>query len=331
MREIQYISPSALSIWKRNPDEYYLQYLSDNSPPREAQTQPMAIGSAFDAYVKSYLYKKLYGDNHNPKYDLDALIEAQVEPQNRDWARDHGRYTFEQYKQSGALADLMLELGNANGEPRFEFEVRGAVFGYREPEQRTLENVTLLGKPDCTFTTSHGQYVVLDFKVNGYQSRTAPSPLPGYIRLRSAGSTHHGQHKNCQPMMVGGIMVNVATFLDTLNNDWASQLSIYAWLSGEPVGARFVTAIDQLVCDATRCKPPAIRIAEHRLFVSETHQRRTFADLCELWDRAHSDHFFREMSKEDSIARCQVLDRQFEALKGEGTSADAWFTTATRG
>ena len=52
MRTPKYISPSALKLFEKNPTEYYLKYLADAHPPRSPQTQPMSVGSAFDAFVK---------------------------------------------------------------------------------------------------------------------------------------------------------------------------------------------------------------------------------------------------------------------------------------
>lgn len=331
MRKIEYLSPTSLKMWKSNREEFYLNYLSNNRLPRIPQTQPMSIGSAFDAYAKSFLHAKLFGEGHDVKYSFEALFEAQVEPHNRDWARQHGEYAFEQYRSAGALSDLMLELQKAHGEPRFEFEVRGAVRGYKEAEMKTLSQVTLLGKPDVYFINSQGCHVVLDFKVNGYCSRYPYSPMPGYLRLRSANRTFHGMHRACQPMTVNGMMVNVATQLENVNEDWAQQLAIYAWLCGEPIGSNFVVAIDQLVCDATRGHLPSIRIAEHRLLVSRKFQEQIFATAVDAWETIQSGWIFRDMSEEDSRKRCDLLDGQSEALKGDGTTKDQWFTAACRG
>jgi hypothetical protein len=330
MRKIEYISPTALGVWESNKTEYYLLYLADERPPRIPQNRPMAIGSAFDAYVKSYLYEKLFG-TVDPKFELSTLIEAQVEAQNRDWARQHGAYVFDCYKQSGALNDLLLEMQRANGEPRFEFEVRGAVHGYREGISREMESVVLLGKPDASYVSATGVHVILDFKVNGYCSGHAPSPMAGYIRLRRRGGTNYGQHKSAQIMMVHGMMINVSSYLEDLNISWATQLAIYGWLCGESVGGDFVVAIDQLCCDATKTQLPEIKVAEHRLRISGNYQQRVFARLLEMWEIVQSDWIFRDMSREQSLQRCAILDEQAAALKGDGGEMDAWFATATRG
>src|SRR4051812_41790712 len=106
MRNIEYLSPSAIDLYKSNQRDYYLNYLTPNKIPRQPQTKPMSVGSAFDSYIKSYLHEKLFGKGYDPKFDLETLLTAQVEKQNLDWARVNGKYVFEMYLKSGAATDL---------------------------------------------------------------------------------------------------------------------------------------------------------------------------------------------------------------------------------
>lgn len=338
MRTPEYLSPSGIKTFLQDQEEFYLRYLSDNKIQQQPQTPPMSIGSAFDAYAKSWLHENLFGKGNDPRYSFQALFEAQVEPHMRDWALTNGEYVFEQYKQSGALSDLLSELRNANGTPRFEFKLQGAVHGYREGKTERIENVILHGRPDVAFINSAGFQVVYDWKVNGYCSRNAPSPLPGYIRLRSAGKNQHGQHKDCMPMVCDGLMINIACYLEDVKGpydqgeEWATQLAVYHWLLGSPFcSENLLVGIDQLVCDATKSALPSIRVAEHRTRVSKRWQQRVFDVAAHIWECIHSDHFFRDMSKEESQARCKVLDRMQETLKGDGTINDQWIAGVARG
>src|SRR5581483_6216669 len=145
MREIKYLSPTSISKYAEDPDEFYLNYLADNRPPRMAQTQPMSIGSAFDAYVKSFLHQSLFGVGNDPKFEFQTLFEAQVEACNRDWAMVHGKQAFDVYKKCGALYDLMLELQHSVGTPRFEIDMMGVVDAHREGVTKQLGGVTFLG------------------------------------------------------------------------------------------------------------------------------------------------------------------------------------------
>src|SRR4051794_32262646 len=101
MRSVEYLSPSSIGVFDKSVDEFYMRYLADERPPRDPQTPAMAVGSSFDAFVKSYYHEKLFGVGNDPKYGFDALFAAQVEPQCRDLALGHGRYVFEQYRQAG--------------------------------------------------------------------------------------------------------------------------------------------------------------------------------------------------------------------------------------
>lgn len=328
MRKPQHLSPTSLALFFENPTEYYLQHLSDQRPPKIGQTQPMSIGSSFDAYVKSYLHGRLFGNGHDPKFQFDTLFEAQVEPHNRDWARQNGEYVFEQYKASGALSDLLLELGKAVGTPRFELEVKGVVNGVRESSEAKILDVPLLGKPDLFYINHAGASVIHDWKVNGYCSNYPPSPMKGYVRLRESGK-NKGQHKEAQIMSWKGMMINVATLLEHNNKDWGQQLAIYAWLCGMDIGSDFIASIDQVVCKKSEPGNPVLRFAEHRCKIGSQFQWDVFQKAQTAWEIINSDHFFRDLSFEESQAKCQTLDGVSEALK-PNTPEDEFFAKMCR-
>lgn len=330
MRDIQYLSPSSIALFDKDQDEFYLRYLSGDRPPRYPQTKAMSIGSSFDAYCKSYIHERLFGAGNDAKYGFEALFEAQVEAHNRDWALPNGKYAFDTYQSTGALADLFTELRAAQGDVRMEFEVRGAVSGYREGTTRTIGSVVLLGKPDLSFVNKAGAFVVYDWKVNGYESKNAPSPMQGYLRLRSAGKTNHGMHRKCVPMMVNGVTINIGGKLEEYSTEWARQLGIYGWLCGQPIGSDFIVGVDQLVCDKNKGDLPAIRVAEHRTTIGREFQSLVFNRAVEIWEIVHSDHIFRDLSKEDSAAKCEVMEQVAGGLIGEGTSEDKWFSDVCR-
>jgi hypothetical protein len=324
MRKIEYLSPSAISKYEQGVEDYYLQYLAEIRPPRELQTQPMAVGSAFDAHCKSYFHNVLFGKGHKDsnRFDLDAIFEAQVEEQHRDWARIHGKHAFEAYKASGALLNLLTELKSSQTDPRFEFDVRGQINGYRDGLSTKIGEVTLLGKPDAAFTNRDGNHIVLDWKVSGWCSNWPVSPMPGYVNLRDTNGRNAGCHKNCSPYELGSLTINIGSFLEHHNKDWARQLAIYGWLVGEPIGGDFITAIDQLVCKPQAGGIPSVRVAEHRLRIHEEFQRKVFDRACEIWEIVHSDHIFRDMTLEDSKGRCELLDQRAEALYGANADPD---------
>ena len=81
MREVKHLSPSSLSLFYKNREEFYIKYLSEERLQRDPQQQPMAAGSAVDAFIKSYLHNAIFGNyGKNNEYELKTIFDAQVEP-----------------------------------------------------------------------------------------------------------------------------------------------------------------------------------------------------------------------------------------------------------
>lgn len=335
MKELEYISPTRLRLWEQDKERFYLEYLSDNRPEREPQTQPMSVGSSFDAFAKNHLHEGLFGKGFDPRFDLMTIFESQVESHHRDFAFEAGKHCFDQYKKSGALADLLLELQKAVGTPRFEIEVKGVIDGRREGVTLDIQGITFLGKPDVFFINSLGAHVIIDWKVNGYCANRTISPMQGYVRLRACDPlfpgyyVNKGHHKDAVLLSKNGVTINAAGCLEDFNEDWARQLSVYAWLCGMDVGSEYIVGIDQLVCKPSGGRPE-IRVAEHRAHVRKDHQWSIFREAQDMWSTCRSDHIFRDLSPEDSKARCSQLDELKAVLDGDGSIQDDWFKTVCR-
>lgn len=337
-RKPLYLSPSALKCYEKSPDEYYLRYLALSRPPKEAQTKPMAAGSAFDAYIKASLHYKLFGANHveSNKYTVDALIEAQVESHNHDWARKAGNYLYLRYVELGCEADLLTMLATSAVDPKFEFSVQGTITTphglEREGMSRVTNGVPLLGKPDVFMMTSGGYPIIHDFKVNGYCSQYNTSPLAGYVKIRPGGY----QHKEAFLSIYRGLMIDASCFFETRNVDWAEQLATYGWLLGQPVGAEFAVSVDQLVCKGGSPDGeafPEIRVAYHRSRVSEQMQYGLLNRFMTLWALIVEEpfHFFRDVDLATSQGRCGLLDRQAVTLYGGLLTEDEqWLVESSR-
>lgn len=330
MRTREYLSPSAIATFKKDKEEFYTSYLSDVKLPREPQTEPMSIGSSFDAHVKSYLHDKLFGTK-DPAFELTTIFEAQVEPHNRDYALVRGRKAFQDYEKSGALNDLFIDLSQAVDTPRFEFEVRGGA----KSQVFDATGLVLLGKPDCYYHNKEGHPVILDWKCNGHSGNSNVSPKPGYVRLRHCDGTVPKSiaHKDARLGTKYGMTVNLDKRLEDVDESWSAQLAIYGWVLGEEVGSEFLTCIDQIVAKPT-AGFPILRVAEHRTWVSPEFQLQLLKDAKEIWDVIKSDHIFRELSFEDSKARCETLDH-FAMKAAEGSNefghllkTNTWYSCA---
>lgn len=299
MRQPKYLSPTSVHKFLDDTEEFFLRYLSDIEIPRMPQTQPMSIGSAFDAYCKSYLHERLFGvaATQGSQFELDAIFEEQVEPHNRDWARQEGEHVFEEYKKAGCLADLMLELNQAVGKPLFEFSIQDEI-------STDVGDIPLLGKPDVFFVNSQGARVIYDWKVNGYCSSRLTSPMKGYIKLRNTANKQIKTHKDCVLINTKGIMINAAMFLEDGNKAWADQLTIYSWLLGEPIGSeQVIFGIDQITGPAN-----GLRFATHRLRVRPDFQYQLLEVIKMIWNAILTNHIFMDLGVDESRARGELLE-----------------------
>jgi hypothetical protein len=333
---MEYLSPTSVSLFYKDRAEFYLSYLADQQPPKIPQSKPMAVGAATDAYLKAYIAEKLFGTEMADEFQLDAIFEAQVEPHNRDWAREHGKYVFDCYKISGALADLMLELQHALEAPRLEFKIQNRI-----PHEAHVEGIPLLGKPDIFYINRLRMHVIYDFKVNGYCGKSPTSPKPNYLICRDgwggdtapASRSHLQMHKNCEPMEINGLLMNIGHYLDDIDLHWARQLAIYGWVLGESVGSQFGVGIEQMVSGGTTGRElalPLIRVASHRCRINKIFQDSWFDEIQDAWKIIQSGHIFDDLDREDSDARCKMLDDYHKAFSGD-TPKDKWFQSVTRG
>lgn len=330
MRIPPYISPSSLSTFYEDRMEFYLRYMAENRPPKIPQSKPMAVGSAFDAYLKSHLAQSLFGNK--PEFEFETIFESQVEAHNRDWAREHGMNVFRAYLFSGALGELIYLLHNSTVEPKIEFRLEGKI-----KHSTNVKDIPLLGIPDMYFTTKSGYLVILDLKVTGYCGNSRVSPPPGYIKIFDGwdhnkmppSRNHNCPHKDAFPYHLGtgdGLVINANQTLEQIKTQWADQLSIYAWLLGAPLGSDYITMIENLVCS-----PGQIRVAIYSNRVGKTHQHDCYGRICQMWDTINSDHIFTDMSKEESQERCKSLDNYHEAFVDSGNVSDDWFKSVVRG
>ena len=327
MRTPQHISPSAFMLFEKDQDEYILRHLVDNRPPRMPQELPASVGSAFDAWVKSNLHAKLFGPGADPQFEFTAIFESQVEAHNRDRALQMGLRCFDSYVHTGAYDELLVLMEDAASDPQFEFTATGTVMG-----------VPMLGKPDCRFVTNSGIHVILDWKVKGYCSKWGASPAKGYRIVRDGldwtkPSRGAGKaHKIYKPIDFNGLEIS-ETPMEDCDKDWATQLSIYGWLLGEPVGAEnVVICIDEIPCKSRQDDnlPPLLRIANHRARVSPDFQFDLSKRIADMWQRITSGWFFTDVSREENDAMLVAINRRAEGLSSDGSFEEDLFNEISR-
>lgn len=328
-RKPKYLSYSSVSLFEKDPEEFYIKYLASNRASRLPQMDYMAVGSAFDAYTKSTLHSSLFGHGSDPKFEFSAIFEEQVEPRNWDFGLRAGKHLWRSYVASGAYDDLLCMLQESVEPPQFETKVEGLIGG----------KVPFLGKPDCRFVlnlTGEALRVILDWKVKGYCSKHGASPSKGYALCRDGyaankqSRSHEQEHKGYLAYTHRGLTINTV-YMESCNVEYADQVTSYGWLQGEQVGdENVVVAIDEIVAKYVGGQPPLLRVANHRARVSKAHQTKLFQRLLDCWSAIESGHVFRDMTREESDSRCEVLEQMSIGLKTDGSSEESFFNECTR-
>jgi hypothetical protein len=282
----------------------------------------MAVGSAFDAFVKSALSDHIFGINAKPQYEFEALFESQVDEGMRDVAYGDGARCFQAYVFCGAFDDLVRLMDGAIEEPQFEMKV-----------EETVEGIPMIGYADLRFVHKSGLHFIHDWKIKGYCSIHGASPAPGYALCRDGFSadkqtrSHMTAHKRYTPMHMNGLEINTE-WMENCYKPWATQLSMYGWMLGEPVGAEnVVITVDEIVSKYLGDSPPQLRIAQHRSRASKQFQNDWLAAIKFCWEAISSGHIFTDMTKEENDLHCEHLNQVALALC---RADDDWFNQLCR-
>lgn len=265
----------------------------------------MSVGSGFDARVKIALEIDITGKSDETDREL---FEKQVERPNWEFAWEASQTVFYAYRKSGAYRCLLKELEKAASIPRFEFIVE-------EDIKYEDNSVRFHGRPDLYFVSSEDAHVIVDWKVNGFCSKYGVKPKAGYLKLFPGNK----MHRDCHPMVVNGIEINVAKPFEKVDKSWASQLAIYGWCMGEPVGAPVIVIIEQLACT-----PQGIKCASHRGRVSTDFQTQLYYKAVNMMNIIHTGHIFDDLDYEESFAKQMELDMRYKAFEGDSDN-DKWF------
>jgi hypothetical protein len=281
----------------------------------------MAVGSAFDAYVKSYIAQVLKIEG----WEFEELFEQQVEPQNRPDGRIAGAEVFSAYRTSGVLASLVATLDKSiHGTVRLESTLRGQI---------SESELVLLGKPDLMFVLPCGRPVILDWKVNGYYSKASTKRCYRSVRDGKTdggiySKTHGTRHKDYYGKEIcEGFDICVSENFEDYYPEHASQLATYLWLNGEAVGTDAVVVIHQIAC-STASAGRSIRVAEYRGVIGASYQHALHVDYQECWDAIQSPAtVFAELGEDGSMRKCEMLDAMAKQ-SAEGMEEDAVFERA---
>jgi hypothetical protein len=139
------------------------------------------------------------------------------------------------------------------------------------------------------------------------------------------------EHALYKAMDFRGLTIN-SGYIEFCNSEYADQLCLYGWLLGEKVGdENVVVGIEELCAKFMgEGNPPTLRYARHRGRVKSDYQQQLVEKVATCWQAITSGHVFSGLSREDSDARCQVLDEMASGLMSNGSALDDWFNDVTR-
>ena len=251
VRTVEYLSPSSLRMLEEEPVEFYRRRCGpkDDMPDREPQGYPAAVGSAFDAVVKSLIAVDL----GLPCPKLKPMLKEKIENDtHRKQAISEGLRLGAAYVACGAM-DALKRDGITAIEPG---ECIKKVFG-----------IPVRGDLDAILRDA----VPADWKVIGSGAPGTRSPTQGYARLwttKKPGLDMGPHKKHGAP-------------LEKYQESWATQLTMYGWLLGWPVKLPMEYAVDEVVVG----NMGHVRVAQHRGTISTDFQRSLRARLKAAWKR----------------------------------------------
>lgn len=324
LRIPSYLSPSSLSKFESDRSTFFERYLSPIRTKRPPQMDFMAMGSAFDARVKSEIHSAISGTNatKGSQFEFETLFESQVEPHIRDVVLERSTDLWNQYVKCGAYGCLLGDIVASPFAPEMEFTAQGEV-----------EGIPLLGKPDLRYITKEHVHVIADWKVNGSMSKTGASPVQGYkVACDTYGSNTHGKcHKKYVPHEYKDVEINEA-YLEQFSPDWADQLAIYSWLLGESIGSEdYVIRMEQIACRPVKSQPlPRAKFATHMSRISKGYQESVLARVKMCWSTIQSGHIFTDVSREQSDEICEQLVDKAKTPMGLHPVLNKYLNTTTR-
>lgn len=276
-RKPKYLSPSSLASLESNPTRFYFERCGPKHlrPKKFQQTGPMAVGCGFDSMVKFKLGRML-GKPIEPDFLEQTVDAVYLSPESFVlWESVRAiRAYFDSPAARVALKDGLSDV-ETFVEPRVVYD-HGRDVG-----------VPIWGKPDASELAELA--VVWDYKVTG--SITGSGKVnPGYKRLwyhDGYSWRDEGPHIRCLEGM------------HTLNKSWATQLCMYGWLLGVPLGTRFMGAIEQIVMVEPPEVASGVRIAQIRAPITPDFQQEVFDRLLRGWSLIQNERLVPEMSMMD--------------------------------
>jgi hypothetical protein len=273
MKPIQYLSPSSFMEYNTCSWKFINKRLMGRPKALDTQGIPAAMGCAFDVYMKRYLARQLKIDNR-PDLEINTLLSSVSIPDTslREEILEQGKSLAMKYIDLGFTKRLLSEgLSDVEVDKFLTMPLHPDFSHMVDRDGHLIPDLRLFGKLDCVITQEN-LLIPHDFKIRGYKSKSGYSPTPGYkMYITSDGKTKEYHTKHECP-------------IDELNERWAIQLTIYAWMLNhvQRPGENLPLAIDEITFGRNN-----IVFSQIRSFTSVEYQKALWRDLSECWVTCH--------------------------------------------
>lgn len=294
-----YISPSSLMTWESDPEKWVVRYVTG---VKDQQNAAMAVGTVFDALIKSRLEGIFLGGKGEEDWEKYAEGSLTITGEDKDLAIIAGQQTYEQYIKSPNYGECIrfIRTGNWQIDLTGDKTVTMPIGPQNQLVQIKVKPDMLLTKlsPDGTC-----QGVVLDWKVNGYYSKAGASVANGWATKWAIPPSNKVDNRGKAafldwfpglatglPIMDGArIPFNTAN-MELVKEDWAVQIGIYgmcygwdecewlAWIEQVAWGPRF-DKTDRPLGDQR-----VMRVGSHRYKLKLTFKDDLRKRLWRMWE-----------------------------------------------
>lgn len=279
IKPLEYLSPSSIGRILECPYSEYLLRCAGYQLPQMPQTEQMAIGSAFDAFVKAEISRLL-----GKEVKLAQLLESSVSKDNKHIIR-YAHDLFNIYNYYGCVKQLMDE-----GIEDIELDIKKTVGGEKvSGTDFNLGGVPLFGKPDAMLSNNRP----IDWKVNGWNSKTGQSPKPAYQRALEIKIKTNDQGEIISHTNAGdkGRHNNYPLPMEYIDDKWALQLLVYYWLGSKIEITEDTLCPKEVGIEQIAIRPNTICLVRYRTTISKDFAKKIYDTVKKIWTMFETGEF----------------------------------------
>ena len=328
MKTPRSLSYSSLTLWEKNPEEFYLRYLADTRPRGCPKSRRWPWAAASTPTSSPPCTPACSAQGSDPQFAFETIFESQVEPQCRDFAL-HGRPArLRRLQADRGLRRTACRCCNSPSSRRASSSRSMASLpARRSPASRTAAS--------CWTSAWDRSTASWTGKSAATARKYATSPSKGYMLCRDGyqsdkpSRSHGTQHTNFLEFNHRGLTIN-AGYMEYCNDEYADQLCLYGWLLGEKPGDENVVGmIEEIVAKPASPAPLAAGRQSPR-----PHQSGPSAEAPGSGRPLLEGHYFRQrLPRPDPRGKRQPprsAGRHGPEPRQDCRAYDDWFNEVTR-